>query len=146
MVAKSCHKDEGETIRKNRKNLVIHGTKRLLIALRYANKELNATRGVWRHKCEHITDDPNHMPTQNWYHGMAHGIPDLILHVHGVEVVLEDLRGHSRGHAELHRRRCVRACCGHFLLIKPNTKHPTVTRAGARKNSKQTNQKHRRWR
>lgn len=40
----------------------------------------------------------------------------LILHVHGVEVVLEGLRGHGGGHAELHWRRRVRASSRHLLL------------------------------
>lgn len=42
--------------------------------------------------------------------------PRTPLHVHAVEVILENLRGHGRRHAELHRRRCVRASCGHLLF------------------------------
>lgn len=52
---------------------------------------------------------------------MAH-TQSRLLHVHGVEVMLEDLRGHGRGHTELHRHRCVRASSGHFLL-SPKQEH-----------------------
>lgn len=53
-----------------------------------------------------------------------------ISHVHGVEVVLEDLRGHGRGHTELHRSRCVRASGGH-LLLRNNRKVARHTPHGA---------------
>lgn len=39
-------------------------------------------------------------------------------HVQAVEVVLQDLRRHGRGHAKLHRRRRVGASGGHRLLSR----------------------------